>query len=262
MTALPPRLRFLAQTGAGARLGTHRPAWRAPPKCREIATCVRDPAPGELPRGRRNCNTGPRCQRSLPAVHGSLAGRTVEWKKIFCCVTTRRRNVWAGGCLRRRLDSLAAHALGLGMLGFTHRAGSSLGLPPRCLPTTDLPQTLRRLAVALVPALRPIPAATPFPQADPNPRPPPSGSAAVPRLTLVGAHGRLFSQGKARGERANALLGRLSIREANDTHRHAASLKSRQGTRQRKRLLEKFISEEDETSPRLAFSQRAKLALN
>jgi hypothetical protein len=42
-----------------------------------------------------------------------------------------------------------------------------LGLPPRCLPTTDLPQAIGILAVALVPTPGSILAATTFAQAGP-----------------------------------------------------------------------------------------------
>ena len=43
------------------------------------------------------------CGASSRDAHGSLADRIREWKKIFCCVTTRRRNFWTLNSLRRGL---------------------------------------------------------------------------------------------------------------------------------------------------------------
>ena len=161
-------------------------------------------------------------------VRGSPAGRKPASKKIsvrLCCVTTRRRNLWTWGRLGRRRGSCAARLIAacplrLGMPGFGRRVRSPLGLPPRRLPAADLAQTLRGLAVALVPTPRLILAAAPLAQADPRPRSTSSGRTAWPCLTLMAAHGRSFLPGTARGERANVLLGRLSIRE--DQHANQA----------------------------------------
>jgi hypothetical protein len=212
-TAPRPRLRATARSGAGERLGTRRPASCDPPTCCEIATCVRDPVRCEPPRGRRSCNSRPGCEGSSPAVHGSPAGRTKESKKNFCCVTTRRHNVGTLRRLARQLGPLTARALSLSVLCFGLGGRSTFGLPPRRLPAADLPQTLRILSVALVPAPRLVLAAAPFAQADPRARSSRSGQTAVCCFNLAGAHGRSVSQGKARGECASVLLGRLSIRE-------------------------------------------------
>ena len=58
------------------------------------------------------------CGASSRDAHGSPADRITEWKKIFCCVTTRRRNFWTLKSLRRGLRSLSARFFGLGMPGF------------------------------------------------------------------------------------------------------------------------------------------------
>src|SRR5208337_2924302 len=47
-----------------------------PGKCRGIATCVRDPAPGEPPDGKRNSSSVPGCVPTSAALHGILADRT------------------------------------------------------------------------------------------------------------------------------------------------------------------------------------------
>ena len=101
------------------------------------------------------------------------------------------------------------------MLGLDLGGLATLGLPPRRLPATHLPQAVRLLAVTLVPTPRLVRAAAPFAQTDPRAGASPSGQTSVLYLNLVGAHGRLVSQGKARAECASVLLGRLSQREPN-----------------------------------------------
>ena len=107
------------------------------------------------------------CGASSRDAHGSPADRITEWKKTFCCVTTRRRNFWTLKSLRRGLRSLSARFFGLGMPGFGFGVLAMSGLPLRRLPTMDLPLAFRLLAVALVPAPRLILAPTPLAEANP-----------------------------------------------------------------------------------------------
>ena len=105
------------------RLGTLWPASSAHPRCRERATCVPDLGHCERPAGRGGSSTVPDCGASSRGVRGSLAERITEGKKNFCCVTTRRRNLWIFNGLRRGLDSLAAQ------LSLPGRAGLWQGHP-------------------------------------------------------------------------------------------------------------------------------------
>jgi hypothetical protein len=134
---------------------------------------------------------------------------------MFCCVTTPRCKRWTLARLGRSLDPHTARTFGLGVLGFDFGSLTTFGLPSRCLPATHLLLALGFLAVALVPAPRPILASTPFAQADPRTRLPRSGRMMMPSRNVVGAQGRVVSQGKARGERANVLPGRYQ--NANET---------------------------------------------
>ncbi len=99
---------------------------------------------------------------SSRGVRGSPADRITEGKKSFCCVTTRRRNLWIFNGLRRGLDSLAARFLCLGVPGFGKDVLAMSGLPPRRQPPADLPAAFRILAIALVPAPGLVLAPTPF----------------------------------------------------------------------------------------------------
>jgi hypothetical protein len=69
-------------------------------------------------------------------------------------VTTRRHNLWVLNGLGRGLGALTARLLRLGVLGFDPGVLATLGLPPGCLPATNLALAFRVLAVALVPAPR------------------------------------------------------------------------------------------------------------
>jgi hypothetical protein len=129
-------------------------------------------------------------------------------KKNFCCVTTRRRNFWALNGLTRRLGTVTARLLSLGVAGSGLVVLAMSGLPPRRLPAADLPLALRVLAVALVPAPRAVRAPAPLAETDPRARAAPSGRSAVICRTLTGAHGRYCSQGEARGGCPTILLER------------------------------------------------------
>jgi hypothetical protein len=127
-------------------------------------------------------------------------------RKNVCCVTTRRRNLRRLRRLWRRGDALTARTFGRGVLGFSRIVLPSFGLPPRRLPAPYQTQAFGVLAVMLVPTPRLVLASTAFAQADAHPR----SSATTVWLIMTTAHGSAFSQGTARGERANVLLGRLS----------------------------------------------------
>jgi hypothetical protein len=182
----------VATTGAGERLGTLRLASYGHPRCRGSATCVHDLGHCQPPDDRWGNSSVPGCGPRLRAVRGSLVDRTRERKKSFSCVTTRRRNLWLLTNLRCELRPLAARFLCLGVPGFGKGILAVLGLPPSRLPSTDLPPTFRLLAVALVPAPRPVSAPAPFTKTDPRARSAPSGRSASLSRTLTSAHGRCF----------------------------------------------------------------------
>lgn len=127
-------------------------------------------------------------------------------RKNFCCVTTRRPNVRRLWLLWQRGGALTARTFGLGVLGFGRIILPSFGLPPRRLPASHQTQAFGVLAVMLVPTLRLVLASTAFAQTDAHPR----SSGTTVWLIMTTAHGSVFSQGTARGERANVLLGHLS----------------------------------------------------
>ncbi len=223
-----------AGTGTGARLGTRRPASYGHPRCRETATCVPDPGHCEPPDGRRGNRSVPGCGERSWVIRGSLADRIRERKKNFCCVTTRRCNLWALTSLGRGLGPLAACALCLGVPGFGVGVPAMFSLPPRRLPAADLPQAFRLLAVALVPTPRLVLPPAPFAKAVPRARSARSGLGAVLSLNVVGAHGRLNLPREKLGENASAFSpGAIKTR----TRRLLASLKFSQATRQRTKQL-------------------------
>ena len=132
---------------------------------------------------------------------------------MFCCVTTRGRNFRVLNGLGRGLGAVTALLLSLGMLGFDAGVLATFGLAASRLPALDLLLAFRILAVALVPRPRLIRASAPFAQADPRPRPARSSGTMGRWLTVASAHGRLVSQGKARGECVSVLPERYPRRE-------------------------------------------------
>jgi hypothetical protein len=118
--------------------------------------------------------------------------------------------------LGRSPDPLTARALCLGVPGFDLCGLAMFGLPPRRLPTTDQPPAFRLLAVALVPAPWLVLAPAAFTQALPRAGPAPSGQTATITFNLMGAHGRLVSQGKSSGRMCPHSPRALSKREPND----------------------------------------------
>jgi len=207
-------------------------------KCRETATCVRDPKHCPSPDGKRDSSSGPDCGSTRPVVHSTPADRTTESKKNFCCVTTRPRNLVTvrrlGRGLGRPLGPLAAHALSLGVLGLNLGVLTASGLSPRRLPAADFALTFGVLAVALVPAPRLVLVPAPFAQAEPRAWSSYSGTTAVPWFIVAAAHGSVISQGTARGERANVLLGRL-FKTGTPGAPGLTSIKNDEGTRQRRK---------------------------
>jgi hypothetical protein len=208
-----PKRRGAAGTAAVGRPDTRRPASCGRPKYCETATCVHGRGRCAPPVGKRGSSSGPDCGSTRPVVRSTPADRTTKAKKNFCCVTTRRRNLVTVRRLGRGLGSLTAHALSLCVLGLHLSVLTASGLSLRRLPTADFALAFGILAVALVPASRLVLAPAPFAQAEPRPWSSYSGTTAVFWFTVATAHGSVISQGTARGERANVLLGRLSKRE-------------------------------------------------
>jgi hypothetical protein len=137
---------------------------------------------------------GPRLQ----VVRDILADHRPGAKKN-CCVTTRRRNLGLLSRLRRELYPLTVRALSLSMPGFYRFVLAMPGLPSGRLPAANLPLALGILTVALVPAPWVILPPAPFAKADPGARPARSGLRSRFSLNVMGAHGRISSQGKSSG---------------------------------------------------------------
>jgi hypothetical protein len=211
-----PSYRLAAETAArrqrrAASIRKH--AWIGLLKCHATATCVRGRGHCERLVDRHGSSSGPGYESTRPVAHSTPAGRTKNLKKNFCCVTTRRRNLWTIRRLRCGLGPLTAHALSLGVLRFDRFGLATPGLPPCRLPSADFPQAFRGLAVALVPPPWAVSPPTTFAQADPQARSSLSGTTAGLWLIVGGAHGSCVSQGSARRERVNVLFGRFSKRE-------------------------------------------------
>jgi hypothetical protein len=202
--------RRVVGSAARGRPGTRRHACGDHLRCHATATCVRDPEHCQRPDGRRSSSSAPDCGPNSGAVHGTPAGRITEWKKNFCCVTTRRHNRRVLWWLRRGFGALTAPTLSLGVLGFGFCTQAPLRLPPRRLPAANLPPAGRILAVTLVATPRLVLPPAAFAQADPRTRSSRTGATGVLWVILAGAHGSHFSQGTARGERSTVLPGRLS----------------------------------------------------
>jgi hypothetical protein len=187
-----PRSWVVATTGVGAWLGTHRPASSGHPRCRERATCARDPERCESPDGRWGHSNEPGYGPTSRVIRNSRVDRIREEKKRLCCVTTRRRRVlWILSSPGDGLGPVAARALGLGVLSFAPSVLATFGLAPRGLPAADLALALGLLAVTLVPAPRLILAPAPFAQADSRARSARSGPRTVLSRTLASAQRRL-----------------------------------------------------------------------
>jgi len=189
-----------ARIGCGVRPGIRCPVSCGHPKSREIATYVHDPGHCELPDGRRRNRSVLGCEGRSHAVRSSPADRIRDEEKIFCCVTTRGRNVGILNGLGSGFGLPPALLLGLGMLGLDAGILTTFSLTAGRQPAADLPQAFRVLAVALVPATWLVLASAAFAQADSRARSPRSGQTAVPVSNVDGAHGSRNSQGKARGE--------------------------------------------------------------
>ena len=116
-----------AGIGCGVRRGIRWLASSGHPRCRARATSVRGPGRCERPDGRRRSSSKPGCAMSSQGVGSSLADRRWGGEKIFCCVTTRGRNVRVLNGLGRDFGSLPALLLGLGMLGFDADVLTTIG---------------------------------------------------------------------------------------------------------------------------------------
>lgn len=196
---------------AGARPDTRWPASCGHRRCRERATCARDPTRCERPACRRGSSSEPGYGMMSRELHGSPAGCRVEGKKFFCCtccVTTRGRKIHVLNGFGRDLGSLTALLLRLGMAGSSHGVLAMPGLAPRRLPTTDFPPTVRIVTVTLVPTRGKILTITLLAQAGPQPRSTRSRRAPASYFNLMGAHGSCNSQGKSPRRMRYILLGR------------------------------------------------------
>ena len=143
----------------------------------------------ELPDGRRSSSSAPGCGPSSGAVHGTPAGRIKEWKKNFCCVTTRRRNRGVLRWLRRGFGALTARTLSRCVLGFGLCGQAPSGLPLCRLPAANLPLAFGILAVTLVPTPRLVLPPAAFAQADPRARSSRTGTVGALWFIVAGAHG-------------------------------------------------------------------------
>ncbi len=205
-----------AGSGVCARLGILWPASCGHPRCRARATYVHGLGHCEPPDGRRRSNSAPGCAVRLRAVRSSLADHIREKKKSFCCVTTRRRNLWTFNGLGCSLGPLTALAFYLGMPDFGLGILAVFGLSPRRLPAANLSPAFRLLAISLVPAPRLVLVATPFAHA-----------AAVDAVDVFWPGIETFAycgecprearspKGNARGECDSILLGQFQ--DANKT---------------------------------------------
>ncbi len=200
----------------GVWLGTLEPASYGHPRCRVRATCVLDLGHCERPGGRWGNSTVPGCGASLRGVRDNPADRIMEEKKSFCCVTTRRRNLWGFNGLGSSLGLLTALTLGLGVAGFDLGGLAMFGLPSSSLPAADLPLAFRLLAIALVPTPRLVLSAAAFAQAFPRAGPPPSGRRIVFSLTVENTHGRFALPRESSGRMSHHPPRALSKRELND----------------------------------------------
>jgi hypothetical protein len=151
-------------------------------------------------------NSVPGCGPRSRGVRGSLADRREEAKKRLSCVTMRGRNLGVFISLGHNFGSLAALLLRLGVLSSDIVIPATFGLAPGRLPAANLPQAVRLLTVALVPAPRLVLATASLSHAASDARPARSSPTAMISRNLASAHGRSCSQGKARGECANILL--------------------------------------------------------
>jgi hypothetical protein len=190
---------YAVARAAGERLGIRTTASYDHPRCRERATCVHGLGHYERPGDTRHSSSAPGCGPRLRVVRDILADRIKEGKKSFSCVTTRRRNFGVFNGLGGKFDSLTAILLCLGVLGSDLGILATPGLPSGRLPAADLPPAFWLLTVALVPTPRVVLPPALFAQADPRARSAPSGLRTGLSLNVMGAHGRISSQGKSSG---------------------------------------------------------------
>jgi len=112
-----------------------------------------------------------------------------EGQKNCCCVTTRRHNLRVLRWLRRRLGTLTARPLRLGLLDFGGRVLTSSGLAACGLPAAHLPSAFGVLAVALVPSPWQVGVATAFAQAQTRSQATRPFPVAIRWITMRAAHG-------------------------------------------------------------------------
>jgi hypothetical protein len=137
-------------------------------------------------------------------------------QKIFCCVTTRWRNLWALSDLWCGLGPLAALFLYPRVLDFDFGVVAMLRLALRRLPAIDLSQAFRILAVPLVPTPRLVLTSARFVQAGPRAGAARSGLGTGLCLNVVVAHGRFDLPRESSGRMCHHSPRARSKREQND----------------------------------------------
>ena len=232
------RAGWVVRVGAAARTGclVLLPRVRAGPgKCRVNATCVRDPAPGAAPDGRRGSSSRPGGGRTSGAVHGTQAGRTRASATKFLLRDHAPPQPWGSSVL------VAAMGRGDGAHVAPRRAGIWPHRPDGVWPAAAPPASVGPGAGIRAPGSNAgsnAAAGTRRPQPlrrqMPRPRSSRTGTAAAVWLIMTTAHGSAISQGTARGERAIVLLGRLSKREADGASIYPAPEPDREGNGLRK----------------------------
>jgi hypothetical protein len=204
---------YAVARAAGERLGIRTTASYVQPRCRERATCVHGLGHCERPGDTRRSSSVPGYGPRLRVVRDILADRIKEGKKSFSCVTTSRRNFGVFNGLGYKFDSLTALLLCLSVLGSHPGILTMPGLPSSRLPAADLPPALWLLAVALVPTPRVVLPPALFAQAHPRTRSAPSSLRTGLSRNVMGAHGRISSQGKSSGRMRSHSLRALSKHE-------------------------------------------------
>lgn len=246
------------------RLDTRRRVCGDHSKCRAIAIYVRDPRLGERPDGRRRSSSAQGCGSTFEVIHGTLAGRTRESKKNFCCVTTRRRIFGVLRCLGRGAGALAAHALRLRLPRFGGGIQATAGLSLGCLPAAHLPLTVRLLAVPLVPTPRLVLPSAAFAQADTRPGAARSGTARGLWLIVVAAHGSRYLPRDSSGGTCNRSSRALIQNRELDQGRHVylrRKERDKEGNNFRKGPEEPNDQEHDRRCGWLALAKRSLPAL-
>jgi hypothetical protein len=180
--------------------------------CWGTSSCVRDLAGDAWPGGtrRRSSVRGP--EETFGGARNSRADRRSIREKFFYCVTTRPLAHRPRRQSRLALLSPTPLPLRLRVFLSTFSGRSPLTLPPGCLPSPQLMQTVRLLAVPLPPVSRLVSLPAAFAQAGTPSQPPTSGRHTPFHRMLNMSHRRLWLLLGQPGEDPYILLGHLPIR--------------------------------------------------